>query len=439
MTTQLDQGWTWETAGPVSVPRLGAWQRLSERGAALVLAHPEVPEGTFRPNLVVRLGESGGASLALLATRAVISSLRSLPGAHVVGHEEATLGGHPARRQKITYEEAGQAVCAVRWLCVIGGLSLEITCSFAPEQLLGMEPLLHRMVSLATVEAGPTTPPTTPPAGAPAATGPEPVLDRTASEHLGRPLEDLSRIAAVQPFVAGGHLVGDEALALLMSRAEDRVGAVHPAEEGPLRAELVAAGLLDATGVPTTAGQLLLAPLRERTFSFTVGASRADLATSLTAWVGPAGAFLVSGPAPAGDPATPALGRSRVQAVNAASLPALIVSWLGVGPAWSYTGEHLALTAEAFARRLENGPVTSPPGRDPGLVRMWREPWLAWSLQDAGSEAPASTWLSAGTAGQHLVFVNGTGGVELEPFQSAAVWSVLARHVHDGMVRLGAY
>ncbi|WP_182976996.1 hypothetical protein [Arthrobacter cheniae] len=434
MTTHTDQQWQWETAGPVTLPRLAAWERLDEAGAALVLAHPQVPEGTFRPNLVVRLGSTGGLSLAALSTRAVIATLQSFPQAHIVGHEEATVADVPARRQTFTYLQAGQAVCVLRWFCVLGDLSVEIIGSFAPDQSVGMETLLHRMVELARVDNMSVA--TRPGQRASA----EPALDPVASEHLGRPLEDLSRIAAVQPFVSGGPVISNEALDLLMECADGKgVGMADRFRRRAQIEELSAAGLMDASGKLAAAGLSLVAPLRGPTFSFAVGAQRADLATSVTAWVGADGAFLVSGPAPAAarGAGTPALGQVQVALVSAAHLPSVLVAWLGVGPAWSYIGENVAVTREAFARRLETGALTSAPGRDPALVRLWEQPWLAWSLQESGAAAPQNTWLSAGTAGQHLAFVNQGGSMELEPFASSAVWSVMARFVHDGLVRAG--
>lgn len=432
MTTRTDQHWEWEIAGPVTLPRLGAWQRLDERGAAMVLAHPEVPAGTFRPNLVLRIGQSEGGSLATLSTRALIATLQSFDSAHVVSHEEATLGEHPARRQKFTYDQGGQAVCVDRWFCVLGDLSIEITSSFAPDQMIGMESLLHRMVSLAQVAPVRLAPLH--------ATLPEPALDVVASQHLGRPLEDLSRVAAVQPYRSQGPIISDASLEMLLQSADrGRAGVTDRLRRRAELAELSSAGLLSRSGEMNEAGRRLVAPLQGRPFSFTVGAQHAGMATAVQVWVGTADALLVSGPAPAAAPTAPAPapGQVQVDLVSSAQLPSTLASWLGVGPAWSYVGEHLAITPQAFERRLERGPAGSAPASDPGLVRLWDQPWLAWTVQETGAPVPEHTWLSAGTAGQHLAYINAAGSMELEPFASSAVWSVLARFVLDGQARAG--
>ncbi|PPB50964.1 hypothetical protein C4K88_03660 [Arthrobacter pityocampae] len=428
---QTDQEWEWETAGPVTLPRLGAWERLEDDDAAMVLAHPAVPSGTFRPNLVLRIGDADGASLATLSTRAVIATLQSLPQAHVVGHEEAVLSGVPARRQKFTYTEAGQAVCVVRWFCIVGTQAIEFTCSFGPEQMTGMESLLYRMASLARIEEA---------AGIPVTGAPEPAQDAMASEHLGRPLEDLSRIAAVQPYRSTGPIVGDAAYQLLLdSAARGGAGIAGRFRYRDEVAELAAAGLMERGGALTAQARHLLAPLDSGSFSFFVGAQRADLATTIEVRVGAGGALLASGPAPAVSPEArvPKLGQLQIDVVTAAQLPATLVSWLGVGPAWSYIGEHVVLPQEAFADRLRTGSGEAP-GEDDSLTRLWAQPWLGWTVQETGTSSPQHTWLSAGSAGQHLVYTNTTGGVELEPFASSAVWSVLARYVHDGLLRTGA-
>lgn len=142
-----DGEWVVESAGRLSVPRLHNWERLEEPQAALVLAHPPVPSGVFRPNLVVRVQPANGATITRLATSALASTMKLWDDVHILAHHEALKGGLHGRQQKFVYQVRDQTVCVDRWLWLVAGDAVELTASYAVDQLVGMEPVFQHMLA----------------------------------------------------------------------------------------------------------------------------------------------------------------------------------------------------------------------------------------------------------------------------------------------------
>jgi hypothetical protein len=142
----IDGEWATESIGRLSLPRLGSWERLEDPQAALVLAHPPVPHGVFRPNLVVRVEPAGVATLTKLATAAMASTMKIWEDVHIIAIDEALKGDLRGRKQKFVYQLQDQTVCVDRWLWLVAGDAVELTASYAVEQLVGMAPLFDYMI-----------------------------------------------------------------------------------------------------------------------------------------------------------------------------------------------------------------------------------------------------------------------------------------------------
>jgi hypothetical protein len=144
-----DAEWVTESAARLSLPRLRHWERLEERQAAMVLAHPAVPYGVFRPNLVVRIEPADGATMTRLSTAALASTMKVWDDVHVIANDEALKGGLRGRKQKFVYQVRDQTVCVDRWLWLAAGDAVEMTASYSVDQLVGLEPLFNHMVDRA--------------------------------------------------------------------------------------------------------------------------------------------------------------------------------------------------------------------------------------------------------------------------------------------------
>lgn len=138
--------WVTESVARLSVPRLHNWERLEDPQAAMVLAHPPVPYGVFRPNLVVRAEPANGSTIARLATAALASTMKVWDDVHIIANDEALKEDLRGRKQKFVYQVRDQTVCVDRWLWLVAGEAVELTASYTVEQLVGMEPLFDHMI-----------------------------------------------------------------------------------------------------------------------------------------------------------------------------------------------------------------------------------------------------------------------------------------------------
>lgn len=138
--------WVWESIDRFSLPRLNNWERLQEPQAALVLAHPPVPHGVFRPNLVARVEPADAVTLPRMATAALASTMKLWDDVHVIANEEALKQDLRGRKQKFVYQANDQTICVDRWLWLVAGDAVELTASYTVEQLVGMEPLFDHMI-----------------------------------------------------------------------------------------------------------------------------------------------------------------------------------------------------------------------------------------------------------------------------------------------------
>ena len=429
-----------EVAAGLVVPRPEGWEQLDAPADSVVLAHPPVPEGHFRPNLVLRRNESDSVSLPRLSTAALAGTL-VLPGTHIIStelwHQQLDPQGAlvEGRQQRFVRVAEGQVVCVDRWLfCDCGG-SLEATASYALEQHTGMRPLFEDMVfqmrraapvAAAPVAAAPAA------AGAPASpAGAQPRLDPAASRLLQTAAEDLAPLRAEQRHRVSGQIIAPESLSLLLSMANrDALGRFDAAGAGESAAQLQALGLLDGRRL-TPSGRKFVQPLRGLQAQFTVSAVGPDGSTGMDAWLGAGSALVAAGPSASGLQSTVMpLGSCELLCIDAAALPVFLAKWLPLVPAWTAGQYPLRLSGDLFERRLNGGSaVEAPEGLGEAEARMWAQPWVGWNVEHVHSGRKLG-WVTAGDAGPFLATADPrNGGVALEPEPAAAVWDTLVSFI----------
>lgn len=420
----MSGGLTLEPAAGLLVPRPADWEQLDGPAGSVVLAHPPVPAGHFRPNLVLRRSGADSISMPRLSTAALAGTL-VLPGTHVVSNELWRQQLEPegplveGRLQRFVRAAEGQVVCVDRWLFSDSGESLEATASYALEQHTGMRPLFEDMVFQLRRAAPAAAGTAANPAGA------EPRLDETASRLLQTPAEDLAPLRAEQSYCPSGRIAGPESLSLLLSMANrDALGRFDAAGAKEAVAELQAQGILDGRRL-ARAGQDMVSPLRGLQAQFTVSAVGPEGSTGLDAWLGSGAALVAAGPAPEQSTALPR-GSCELLVIDAAALPMFLAKWLPVVPAWTLGQYPLRLSGDLFDRRLNGGAAVEPPdGLGEAEERMWAQPWVGWNVEHVPSGKRLG-WVTAGDAGPFLATADPRSGeVVLEPEPVSAVWDAL--------------
>lgn len=425
----MSGGLTRELAAGLLVPRPGDWEQQDGPEGSVVLAHPPVPAGNFRPNLVIRRSAADGITLPRLST-AALAGILVLPGTHIVSSElwrqplEPEGGLVEGRLHRFVRAAEGQVVCVDRWLFSDAVDTIEATASYALEQHTGMRSLFEDMVFQLRRAAAP--PPATGGTSASVAAG-EPRLDEAASLALRTPVEDLSPLRGAQPYRARGRVLGPESLSLLLSMANrDALGRFDAAGAKEAVAELRVREILDGRRL-TPAGQELTRPLRALRAQFTVSSVRPEGSTGLDMWLGGGAALIAAGPAPsaAETPPIPA-GSCEVLAADAAAVPMFLAKWLPLVPAWSLGQHPLRLSGDLFNRRLTAGPGVEPPeGLGEAELRMWAQPWMGWNVEHVHSGRRLG-WVFAGDAGPFLAVADPhSGEVVLEPEPVSGVWDTL--------------
>lgn len=432
-----------ERLGAFLLPCPDGWEIREAGQRMLAVEHPRVPDGVFRPNMVLRWERANGASVARYATAALASALQQLRDPRIISHElwrpnggRAVAEG-PGRRQRFVHRVGPHPVCVDRWIWETDGWMVEGSCSYTVGQHPGMKLLFEQMIQdqridaalLGRPEKGETE-------GAAEAVGGvsrglasgdlasiaprEPRLDDAASAWAGTAVEDLGAVAGEQPCRNTGRIMSIPSLELLDTLMHrDRLGRFQ--RKNPAAVQLQAAGLLTGEGTLTAAGEEFLLPVRQSDASFLLEARRAEGGSVLQAWIGGGwGKVTETGPDP---------DDLAVQLVPAGMVPGLIAGWAGLAPAWSIPHEPLVLTMDHYEARIGAG-CTCPP-KDPGseVLRMWEQPWTEWQIvnQETGGWFG---WVNAARAGHYRLSPGPGGSVRLEPMSSAVVWDVLVRFIH---------
>ncbi|MCC9192694.1 hypothetical protein LOC59_03365 [Arthrobacter sp. zg-Y916] len=433
MTTDAD-GFSHERMSGVLVPRPQGWEMEVNSADMLVVAHPPVPRGIFRPNMVLRWAPANGISLARYATAALASTLQTAQQVRIISHETWPMNGSEGpvrgRRQRFVHQVEQHPVCVDRWLWISGHQVFEATASYTVDQHAGMKLLFEQMIMDLRIE----------PANA-AADGQErdaidtfaptePRLDETASRLAGEDREDLGALAAAQPCQEPALLLRIPALELMDSLADrNRLGMFQ--RKGPEFTALREAGFLAADGSLTPAGTDYGAPLRTPVAAFQVTAADERGGAVLQAWIGGGCGRVTAEPSRFSRPSARVPGPDdlSVQVLQANAVPKAIADWLGFSPAWSIAHEPVVLARDQYEAKVKSARARAPIGLSEAARRMWQQPWTEWEILDERTGGWFG-FVNAGTAGQYRLGRGDGGSVILEPVSSAAVWDTLVRFIH---------
>ncbi|MGF9662698.1 hypothetical protein AAIH25_12590 [Arthrobacter crystallopoietes] len=257
----------------------------------------------------------------------------------------------------------------------------------------------------------------------------EPRTEAFASAHTGEQLEQLSGIAAKQPYASRGPWLTAGSLQLLQAAAESgKLGRFGIAGKAAELAPLVSAGLLTDKGKLTGQGRLVTSPWQDSVASLRITAQYRGRASVFQAWLGPEGCLVLAGPSSdqflAGHPQA----GHQLDFLALDHLYPAIAAWIGIAPAWSLASEPLSIDLQTVNRRFGDETVPVPEGADPVLVNMWRQPWFVWQLLvEPGSGRP-ETFINAGESGHyHLAVAEDRAELNVRP--SGALYRDLARAI----------
>jgi len=432
-------GISYERLRGFRVPRPGGWELAECPGNMIAVAHPPVPSGVFRPNMVLRWAPANGISLTRYATAALASTMQTAQQVRIIAHEAWPMNGPEGpvsgRRQRFVHQMDQHPVCVDRWLWIAGNRICEATASYTADQLVGMKLLFEQMIKDLKIEAGgdagegqerslmDTIAPT------------EPRLDLQATRLAGEDREDLAVLAAAQPYREPPLLLPIPALELMDSLAErNRLGRFQ--RKGPELAVLQNAGLLDADSSLTQAGTDFVAPLRSSDAAFSVTAADAQGGAILQAWIGGGLGRVTAEPSrfSASSGRVPGPDDLAVQVLQANAVPQAIADWLGFSPAWSIAHEPVVLTTDQYEARMKSQEAEAPESLGEAAKRMWEQPWTEWEIVEEWTGGWFA-FVNAGRAGHYRLGPvderpGEAGLLMLEPVSSAAVWDTLVRFIH---------
>lgn len=149
-----EPGFVTESIQGAVVSRPGDWEVLEKTPQFLAVAFPAVPEGVFRPSLVVRSEPGNGASILRLSTAGLAATMVRFDELHVISSDywpkPGPGGGRgtvPGRRHRFVYLAGLHTVCVDRWIWAGASRSVEATASYAVEQHTGLKPLFDHLIA----------------------------------------------------------------------------------------------------------------------------------------------------------------------------------------------------------------------------------------------------------------------------------------------------
>ncbi|GAB3517487.1 hypothetical protein [Arthrobacter monumenti] len=266
--------------------------------------------------------------------------------------------------------------------------------------------------------------------------GTEPRLDQWISEVAGEPLEELSGIAATQPYVSNGPWLSSASRELLVQLAErHRLGRFDLRGNPTAVQELVQAGIITAKGRLTDEGEFLISPVRATHAAISLSAQYGRHSSGFSVYLGASHALIGAGPsyhsllehdAASGRQGVKLAGgdSTRLELVENDAVPEMIGRWMGLGPAWSVAGVPEQLPAATLEARFSSDMAPAPAEADERFLRMWHEPWVVFTLAMSPGDF-RSGLINAGAAGfQHYGSID-PDQAGLQPMPSGQLWSTL--------------
>lgn len=234
-------------------------------------------------------------------------------------------------------------------------------------------------------------------------------------QSIGEHVEDVSRIAATQPFRTHGPAVTRDALAFLAagSRRDRRK---LRAREPDLVETLTAAEMTTADGQLTEAGRTVAGLLTHRhpRARLRMESGRGSTPLTFDAYIDAGRALIVANPSPAGFEEAPhgddiltAATTVHLDLCDVTHVPLAMAGWVGLAPAWSLATTPELLAEELILRRADDPAVAPPEDADNNLRYMWSQPWFLWTLQASGVDY-GRVMVNAGRAG-HFALTQGEG------------------------------
>lgn len=160
-------------------------------------------------------------------------------------------------------------------------------------------------------------------------------VDAEVTARRGASREDLSRVAAEQMYPTGGIRVSYEAwTALWKARGGGRFLRIR--EGAPTYAELRRLDLITEKGVPTDLAHEYLDVRERATISMGAEGRSGGRRSTWSGWFGPDGVVVVAGPQLT-TIELPTDDRLTLVLVQETFALGLLLSWLGIGPTWSFT------------------------------------------------------------------------------------------------------
>ncbi|WP_456787808.1 hypothetical protein [Cellulomonas sp. P5_C5] len=242
---------------------------------------------------------------------------------------------------------------------------------------------------------------------------------------VGEQVEDISRIAAAQPFRSRGPSLPRDDLDLLVraTRAKLRKFRATPA--------LLDAGLMDDQG-PTSDGRTVARLLQVPAGRLHLESGRGRAPLTLDVYVHGTRAIALSTVSPAalvdvlhGDDLLAAATTVGVDIVASSAVPAHIAAWVGLAPAWSLGTSPVEIAEATVMARVDDPSTPPPPDADAALRYVWEQPWFLLTMTTAPFQRGLFV-VNAGPAGQFVVNATTKRGVYVfQAFHSSVVWLTL--------------
>jgi hypothetical protein len=240
-------------------------------------------------------------------------------------------------------------------------------------------------------------------------------------ESIGESVEDLSRIAADQPYESLGPLLPRQALQILATSGRKITLGLK---------ELAESGLATEKGKLTEQGRLVKEILTKPRGRIRVESSRGRTPLTFEAYVASGQAVLLASASPASlaevphDDILTASALVRLDVVPVEHVPIAIAAWTGMAPAWSLATNPEMIDHELLLHRADDPAVPPPADADENLKYVWSQPWFRWTLSGSGLKS-GLVMINAGRAGHFSLSQGDENKTRLTAFPSVVLWPAL--------------
>jgi hypothetical protein len=374
----------------------------------------------FRPNITVEVDGLAPDRATVVQLSALTIAAQMALGRHVIACElwmrpgEQEPGEGTGRRIISVYPAMGTTVVQLQYVWICGNRSVTISAQCGA----GNYPGTSRAFDLAVrslrcdfedphVVADPSTMPRLDPWMLERGDG------RAAWEYLGG-------VRAAQPFRSPGPML-----------AEDQITALRKGKlrRGTDARALQAGGFVDEDRQLSELGAVAHAVLESpmRRLGVGVRCDGVPDVSAVSAFLQPDSAVVVADVPPGG------AGRGQtVEVIATGTLVDVLVRWLGLAPAWSFSvsedGQSRELDGRVLDARLADPAAPPPADANPGLARMWGLPWQEVSLGSTRRDTGVQRVITTTESGSYLLTRDGSSsGGSLTPLPASQYLVMLMR------------